>query len=77
MSPMISGVIEFFMRISAALLLTEFWGSIMLFLAEPLAWIGAAAYVMGACWFRFRKIPPEQKTDADQITENKGAAPTS
>ncbi|WP_411336840.1 MATE family efflux transporter [Ruminococcus gauvreauii] len=76
-SPMISGVIEFFMRISAALLLTEFWGSIMLFLAEPLAWIGAAAYVMGACWFRFRKIPPEQKTDADQITENKGAAPTS
>lgn len=61
MAPMISGLVEFFMRIAAALLFTRIWGSSVIFFAEPLAWIGAAAVVITACRMQLKKLPVGDK----------------
>ncbi len=61
--PLISGGVEFVMRISAALLLTRVWGVNAIFWAEPLAWMGAAVVVTAGCLWnmrRLRKEMPEQ-----------------
>lgn len=54
--PLISGGVEFFMRVGAALVLTGFWGVTAIFWAEPLAWIGAAAVVVTGCLVRIRQL---------------------
>ncbi|MCU6763304.1 Staphylococcal virulence regulator protein A [uncultured Roseburia sp.] len=54
--PLISGGVEFFMRVGAALFLTGFWGVTAIFWAEPLAWIGAAAVVTAGCLMRIHRL---------------------
>ena len=54
--PLISGGVEFFMRVGAALFLTGFWGVTAIFWAEPLAWIGAAAVVTAGCLMRIYRL---------------------
>lgn len=57
MAPMMSGVMEFIMRVAAALLFTRIWGSQAIFFAEPFAWAGAAVLLMAACWRTMKNIP--------------------
>lgn len=61
MAPMLSGVMEFIMRVAAALVFTRIWGSSAIFFAEPFAWAGAAALLMAACWRTMKRIPPGQE----------------
>lgn len=51
--PMISGIVELFMRIGGALLLPLFMGEWGIYLAEILAWIGAAVLL---CWGYYKRI---------------------
>ncbi|MBP3342442.1 MAG: MATE family efflux transporter [Peptococcaceae bacterium] len=53
--PMASGIIEFFMRIGAALLLPMLIGSDGIFYAEVSAWFGAAALLMISYYIYIRK----------------------
>ena len=52
--PMWSGVAELAMRVSGAFVLPYLWGENALFLAEPLAWIGADV-VMLVGYFGYMK----------------------
>ncbi len=45
-APMISGIIEFIMRVGIALLLPMLIGSFGIFFVEPAAWLGAAVYLI-------------------------------
>ncbi|MCC8025068.1 MAG: MATE family efflux transporter [Clostridium sp.] len=67
MAPMLSGVVEFFMRVFTALLFTRFWGSSAIFFAEPLAWIGAAVLVIAACTRQVKKLPPERNVLSESL----------
>lgn len=55
-APMLSGVMEFIMRVAAALVFTSIWGETAIFFAEPFAWAGAAIVLMWACWRMMKKI---------------------
>ncbi|MDF9825492.1 putative MATE family efflux protein [Breznakia sp. PF5-3] len=55
-APMISGFIEFVMRIGSALLLPMIMGSLGIFFAEVTAWIGAMIYLMYACLSSIKEI---------------------
>lgn len=54
--PMISGVVELVMRIGAALLLPLFIGEWGIYLAEILAWVGAAVLLIWGCYKRLRLL---------------------
>ena len=54
--PMVSGIIEFFMRTGAALLLPLLIGDSGIFYAEVLAWGGAAVFLFAMYMVRSRKI---------------------
>ncbi len=56
--PMISGIIEFIMRVTAALLFTQIWGTSAIFFAEALAWIGGGAFVVVDCIIKLKKEIP-------------------
>ena len=60
--PMFSGIIEFVMRVVAALIFTNIWGSAVIFFAEILAWIGAAVFVIAAYLVKAKNIPRSQDT---------------
>lgn len=49
--PFISGIAEFAMRVSAALILPRFFGQEGIFYAEILAWIGADVILLGSYFF--------------------------
>lgn len=53
---LISGIIEFFMRVGTALILPRFFGEIGIFFSEPAAWIGAAVYLVIAYYREVKKI---------------------
>ena len=57
--PVISGIVEFFMRASAAVLLTKIWGTAVIYFAEPLAWCGAALVVILGCIWKLRQLPKD------------------
>ncbi|WP_242963302.1 MATE family efflux transporter [Lachnoclostridium sp. An14] len=61
--PMVSGIIEFVMRVTAALVFTRIWGSGVIFFAEPMAWAGAAAFVIVACLWKLKKIPDSKRKE--------------
>lgn len=61
-APMISGIVEFVMRIAAALVFTRIWGSSVIFFAEPLAWIGAAAVVINSCRIQLKNLSNKNPT---------------
>ena len=60
--PMFSGIIEFTMRVVAALIFTKIWGSAVIFFAEILAWVGAAVFVIAAYLVKAKNIPRSQGT---------------
>ncbi len=60
--PMVSGVVEFAMRISVALLLPMLLGQEGIFYAEVIAWAGAAALLVTSFLVRLRKLKPEAET---------------
>lgn len=54
--PMISGFVEFFMRVGVALILPGFVGKSGLFLAEPSAWAGCALLLIIAYYVDIRRV---------------------
>ena len=54
--PMVSGIVEFVMRVSAALILPHFFGEIGIFFAEVAAWTGAAVLLFCSYCVRIRKV---------------------
>ncbi|MDC7287923.1 MATE family efflux transporter [Blautia schinkii] len=56
--PMLSGIAEFVMRVSAALIFTRIWGNEAIFFAEPCAWAGAAILLIAGGIRILKKIPP-------------------
>lgn len=54
--PMVSGIIEFFMRSAAALVLPRFMGEEGIYYAEILAWSGAAVFLVIAYVLRTRQM---------------------
>jgi len=53
--PMASGIVEFFMRVGAALLLPLFIGQNGIFYAEISAWTGAAVLLAASYFWLIRK----------------------
>lgn len=53
--PMVSGIVEFIMRVTTALLFTKIWGTDIIFFAETFAWIGGGAVVVIACLTKLKK----------------------
>ncbi len=66
--PFISGIAEFAMRVSAALILPRFFGQEGIFYAEVLAWMGADVILLGAYFFHVSvwKKQLDQKIDHRQ-----------
>lgn len=56
MAPMASGIVELVMRIGAVLLLPLFIGEWGVYIAEIMAWIGAAVYLMISYYRRIRML---------------------
>lgn len=56
MLPMAAGIMEFVMRVCAALLLPKFMGSDGIFYAESLAWFGALAVLIPSYFITMRKL---------------------
>ncbi len=54
--PMLSGFVEFFMRVSIALFLPGFLGERSLFFAEPSAWAGCTLLLIVAYYIDIRKV---------------------
>lgn len=65
-----SGVIEFFGRVAAALLLPMFLGERGLFFAEPAAWIGAAIFLI------FSYYREAERVKQIMVTERSASSPT-
>ena len=59
--PMVSGIVELFMRIGMVLLLSAVAGKYGVYFAEVGAWVGAAILLMIAYYWRIGKICPKQK----------------
>lgn len=58
--PMAAGIMEFVMRVCAALLLPRFMSSNGIFYAEPLAWFGALAVLIPSYFIVMRKYHAEE-----------------
>lgn len=56
MLPMLSGVVEFFVRVGVALLLPKFIGQNGIFYAEIAAWTGATALLVVSYYISIRKF---------------------
>ena len=56
MLPMLSGVVEFFVRVGVALLLPKFIGQNGIFYAEIAAWTGATVLLVVSYYISIRKF---------------------
>lgn len=56
MLPMLSGVVEFFVRVGVALLLPKFIGQNGIFYAEIAAWTGATILLVVSYYISIRKF---------------------
>ena len=56
MIPMLSGVMEFFVRVGVALLLPKFIGQNGIFYAEIAAWTGATVLLVVSYYISIRKF---------------------
>ena len=59
--PMISGIVELIMRVTAAMTLPQIIGVYGIYLAEVLAWMGAAILLYFSYRVSIRKIEREEK----------------
>lgn len=60
--PTITGVIELFMRVGAAVVLGSIFGFIGVAASNPLAWLGAVVVLVPAYWVAHRKLAVEPVT---------------
>lgn len=58
-APFLSGVMEFFARVSVAVFFARIWGAEVIFYAEPCAWIAAALVLITVCLREVRDLPGE------------------
>lgn len=58
--PMLSGIIEFILRVSVALLIAKIGYENGIFWAESAAWLGAAVFLMTGYYREFKKIRPKE-----------------
>lgn len=61
-TPLISGIMEFFARVSMAYLFTALWGDDLIFFAEPSAWISAMVVLISVCVRTVRRLPTEDRS---------------
>lgn len=59
-APFWSGVMEFFARVSIAILFTKWFGTGALYFAEPGAWIASIAVLITVCLKMIRELPEEK-----------------
>jgi len=59
LTPMLSGIMEFLMRISVALILPALMGSDGIYYAEVAAWMGAAVILVSTYFVKFHKLQKE------------------
>ena len=72
--PMISGIVEFCMRVSCALVAALWLGETVIYFAEPAAWLGATTLMMVSYYITFNRIKrklEQKKMQIPGITENK------
>ncbi len=62
-TPMVSGVMEFIMRIAIALILPGLVGQTGIYYAEVAAWVGAAAVLVSVYFAKIRRIEKSQKVN--------------
>ena len=62
-APFVSGVMEFFARVSAAVFFTRFFGEKALFFAEPGAWMAALLVLIVVCIKSVRELPQTDRSD--------------
>lgn len=55
-APLVSGILEFIMRVGVALFLPRWLGEYGIFFAEPAAWLGAAVVLFFSYYKEVRKI---------------------
>lgn len=58
-APFLSGVMEFFARVSVAVFFSRIWGAEIIFYAEPTAWIAAALVLITVCLKQVGNLPEE------------------
>lgn len=56
-APLLSGIMEFFARVSVAYLFTHIWGDEWIFFAEPSAWIAAMIVLISICLKEVHQLP--------------------
>ena len=61
--PMVSGIVEFLMRISVAVFLPMLLGQEGIFYAEVIAWTGAAVLLVLSFFVRMHRLRPETETE--------------
>jgi Na+-driven multidrug efflux pump len=64
-SPMVSGIIEFAMRVTAALALPALMGQTGIFYAEVAAWVGAAIYLISSYYREIKKLRKKMRLEED------------
>lgn len=67
--PMLSGIVELVMRISAALILPLFMGEWGIYMAEILAWIAAAILLMAGYYRRIHRLEATSKRRDDPLPD--------
>ena len=70
LTPMLSGIAEFVMRVGSALFLTAQIGYQALFIGEILAWIGADIILLPSYWLRQRRFDAEDASNLPDPTRN-------
>ena len=56
-APLISGVMEFFARVSVAYLFTSLFGDELIYFAEPSAWFAAMVVLITICLQTVHRLP--------------------
>ena len=76
-APLLSGFLEFAMRIAVAYTFPAFLGAYGLFFAEPGAWLGAVAVLIPTYYWQVRRICRQQALpNATEGAEGSGPAGT-
>ncbi|MBQ3222346.1 MAG: MATE family efflux transporter [Clostridia bacterium] len=70
--PMLSGIVEFIMRLAVAFTIPAIIGANGVFLAEPAAWLGATVLLGSAYYYRVRKLERERQGALPLGTPPKG-----
>src|SRR5699024_12851309 len=64
-APLLSGIMEFFARVSVAYVFTRIWGDEWIFFAEPSAWIAAMVILILICLRSVHRLPLSDSGQTD------------